>query len=98
MTKQQTEALDLLGRKIGIGDHVVWQMGQGLGHGFVTAVECHHNEWWVTATRAPGSRKRGQKARAKEFCGIVLPDIQDPEIQLAEEPTARSDAKLLGYL
>ena len=81
-----TEALDLLGRKLGVGDHVVWQMGLGvLGHGFVTKIEQNSaGKWMVTATKAPGSRKRGQTSYAEYFCAIVLPDIQDPEVQLAE--------------
>jgi len=88
--------LDLLGRELAVGDHVVWQMGHGLGHGFVTNIKVvdtvknnarkqvlePHTYCLVTATKAEGSRKRGQTARPEEFCAIVLPNIQHPEEQL----------------
>lgn len=95
------EPLDLLGRKLQVGDHVVWQMGRGLGHGFVTdimpydklvyrgkspAEHKYETDFRVTATKAPGSSKRGQTANALHFCAIVLPDIQDVAKQLGTDP------------
>lgn len=70
-----TAPIDLLGRELSVGDHVIWQMGHGLGHGFITKIDqrIKDGKWLVTATKAPGSHKRGQTAYAAHFCKVVLP-------------------------
>lgn len=79
------EALDLLGRKLGVGDHVVWGAGgrrtHGIRHGFVKEIL---PDGRVKASGYPGSGFPGTTKWASSFCAIVLPGIQDPEIQLAE--------------
>lgn len=84
-----TEALDLLGRKIGIGDHVVWGAGgrrtHGIRHGFVKEILPDGGGLFRVKTSGyPGSGYPGTTKWASSFCVIVLPDIQDPEVQLAD--------------
>lgn len=85
-----TEALDLLGRKLGVGDHVVWGVKSGIRHGFVKSIELvtsrwnPHGSWMVSASISPDCMGTGVRRHAACFCAIVLPGIQDPEVQLAD--------------
>lgn len=82
------EPLDLLGRKLKVGDHVVYYT-KGYGHEVnLLAGTIKDIDRWGRATIAPDPKFKGCKAVTKSaanVCAIVLPDIQDPEVQLSGE-------------
>lgn len=85
--------LDILGRELAVGAHVCWGVKGALRHGFVSSIkrlevrafnytsQSYHTkfQWHVTASDGKG---HNMGRRSDQFCAIVLPDIQDPEIQL----------------
>lgn len=86
MSTQEDAPLDLLGRKLKVGDHVVWGVSGSIRHGFITAIVLKKDNWgkmghWIRATGDGCKMARF----SGDFCAIVLPDIQDPEVQLAGE-------------
>jgi len=77
------KALDLLGRELSVGDHVVYGVsGYGhsytLLHGEITKVDKA-----MVLIKPLVSGRRDVWKLADEVCAIVLPNIQNPEEQLA---------------
>jgi len=71
------KAIDLLGRELSVGDHVVWaaggRHGWGIRHGFIKSISESYGRAEVKTSIAPGSTGAGKTTWAENVCKVVLP-------------------------
>lgn len=83
MTSSANEPLDLLGRKLKVGDHVVYgTMGYGHSYNILHGVICEIKTLGRVKIEPMEAGRKMVTRNCRQVCHIVLPDIQDPEVQL----------------